>query len=369
MTVKAVYSLLIIGGIVLVALQGCRQATEIERLDRLFRDYSGKNTPGAAILLTEKNCPRWLETYGLADLQRAVPVEPKTNFRLASVSKQFTALAVLLLAEQERLRLDDRLSDWFPDFPVYGAEITIDHLLHHTSGLLDYEELDSSDIDGQLLDRDVLNLMMRQDSTYFPPGTRYRYSNSGYAVLAMLVEKASGMRFADFLQQHIFLPLDMQNTIAFEAGRSTVANRAFGTAWGEGRFVDADQSRTSAVLGDGGIYSSVYDLFRWVREIDAKEVISPALFETAFTPNILPDGTNTGYGCGWRIDEHRGLRRIHHTGQTCGFTSVIQHFPEIRVSLVILTNRHEPMLNDLADRVMALYFQYADESTACRVVD
>lgn len=343
--------------IVVFALSsGCRRPSEIERLGRLFRDYDGPSTPGAAVLVTEAGCPVWLETYGMANLNPAVPVEPKTNFRLASVTKQFTATAVLMLVEDGRLRLDDKLTDWFADFPAYGKEITVDHLLHHTSGLLDYEELlDASS--RQLLDSDVLDKMMQQDSTYFPPGTRYRYSNSGYAVLAMLVEKAGARRFADFLQQRIFQPLEMDSTLAFEQGRTQVPKRAYGFAEQNGEFVFADQSRTSAVLGDGGIYSSVYDLFRWVRALDREQVLSPAMAAYAVTPDTLADGTATGYGCGWRIDSHNGLQRIHHTGQTCGFTTVIQRFPEIEVNLVILTNRNEPMLNDLADRVMDLYFE------------
>jgi CubicO group peptidase (beta-lactamase class C family) len=198
--------------------------------------------------------------------------------------------------------------------------------------------------------------MMQQDSTYFPPGAEYRYSNSGYAVLAMIVEKVSGQRFAQFLKENIFDPLGMTKTVAYEKGISEVENRAFGNANEEGKLIFKDQSLTSAVLGDGGIYSSVDDLFKWDQALYTDKLVRLETLEQAFTPGILNDGTKLDYGFGWRIDEYLGFKRMHHTGQTCGFTTVIQRYPEQKFSIIILTNRNEPMLMELADRLADLFF-------------
>ena len=324
-------------------------------IDQLFKIYTG-NVPGAALMIIKDGKPLLTRTYGLADVDKKIPVETRTNFRLASFTKQFTTMCIMMLEEQGRLSYDQTLKEIFPAFPTYGKQITIRHLLHHTSGLIDYESLIPDTATIQVLDRDVLHMMMQQDSTYFPPGAQYRYSNSGYAVLAMIIEKVSGKSFAQFLKDNIFDPLGMTNTVAYEKGISEVANRAFGYANENGELVFKDQSLTSAVLGDGGIYSSVEDLFKWDQALYTDKLVRFETLARAFTPGILNDGTKLDYGFGWRIDEYRGSRRTHHTGQTCGFTTIIQRYPEQQFSIIILTNRNEPMLMELADRLADLFF-------------
>lgn len=323
-------------------------------VDKLFKIYRG-DVPGAALMIIKDGKPILKKTYGLADVERKTPVETHTNFRLASFTKQFTAMCIMMLKEREKLSLDQTLKDIFPDFPDYGKAITIRNLLNHTSGLLDYESLIPDTATIQVLDKDVLQMMMEQDSTYFPPGTQYRYSNSGYALLAMIVEKISGQSFAKFLKQNIFDPLKMTNTVAFEKGISEVNFQAFGYANENGKLVFKDQSLTSAVLGDGGIYSSVEDLFKWDQALYTDKLVSFETLEQAFTPAILKDGTKLDYGFGWRTDEYRGFKRVHHTGQTCGFTTIIQRYPEQKFSIIILTNRNEPMLMELANRLTDLF--------------
>ncbi|MDZ7319443.1 MAG: beta-lactamase family protein [candidate division KSB1 bacterium] len=325
------------------------------QVDQLFQIYNQPNAPGAAIMVIKNGKPILKKTYGLANIETATPVTSNTNFRLASVTKQFTALCILMLIEKQLLSLDQTLTDIFPDFPAYGQKITVRHLLTHTSGLIDYEDLIPDSATVQVLDRDVLRMMKAQDSTYFEPGTQYRYSNSGYAVLAMIVEKVSGQSFATFLKSRIFDPLGMSGTVAFENGVSEVTHRAYGYASENGAFVFRDQSLTSAVLGDGGIYSSIEDLFKWDQALYTHRLVDTTTLALAFTPAVLSDGTPLDYGFGWRIDSYRGHRRLHHTGQTCGFTTIIQRYPEIHFSIIILTNRHEPMLTDLANAVADLY--------------
>ena len=162
------------------------------KLDVLFADYARPGSPGASVMVIQSGKVLLAKGYGLANLEERIPCGINTNFRLASVTKQFTAMSVLILAERKSLSLDERLTECFPEFPAYGSRITVRHLLTHTSGLIDYEEVIPKGTEVPVLDRDVLRLLMRQDETYFPPGAKYRYSNSAYALLALIVEARSG---------------------------------------------------------------------------------------------------------------------------------------------------------------------------------
>lgn len=341
---------------VICLAQGCANR-KLHQVDELFRAYSGQ-VPGAALMVIRHGRPIVIRCYGLAHLERREPVRQCTNFRLASVSKQFTAMCIMILVERGLLRYDQTLRQVFPAFPPYGEGITIDHLLHHTSGLIDYESLLPDTMTRQVSDADVLRMMMAQDSTYFPPGSEFRYSNSGYAVLAMVVEKVSGQHFADFIRDNVFLPLGMAGTVAYDRGGPEVPCRAFGyRVVDDSGFVFKDQSTTSAVLGDGGIYSSLRDLFLWDQALYTRRLVSAATLEQAFTPGLLSDGTSTSYGHGWRLDTYRGHRRMHHTGSTCGFATVIQRYPDDRFTVIVLTNRNEPSLMETAERVTDLFLK------------
>ncbi|MFZ5517294.1 MAG: serine hydrolase domain-containing protein [Candidatus Zhuqueibacterota bacterium] len=334
-------------------LGGC-SSRKLAVVETLFQPYTGK-TPGASVMVIQQGQPILTKSFGLAHVEDNVPVEPATNFRLASFTKQFTAMCIMQLAEQGALSYDQHLTDIFPDFPDYGKQITIRQILNHTSGLIDYESLIPDTATIQVLDRDVLAMMKAQDSTYFSPGAQYRYSNSGYAVLAMIVEKISGQRFAEYLKQHIFDPAGMTQSVALEAGISTAPHRAFGYAAEDGVLVPRDQSLTSAVLGDGGIYSSVVDLFKWDQVLYTEKLVTSESLQRAFTPGSLQNGEKLEYGFGWRIDEYKGHRRVHHTGGTCGFATIIQRYPDDHFSIIILTNRAEPALNQTADALADLY--------------
>ncbi|HEX2122100.1 MAG TPA: serine hydrolase domain-containing protein [Thermoanaerobaculia bacterium] len=302
--------------VLLLLLAGC--ATGGPHVDALLRDYDG-DVPGASVLVIDDGRVVVRKAYGLADVKAKRPAMPATNYRLASITKQFTAAAILEL----NLNLDDDIRKWLPSLPVQG--VTVRHLLTHTSGLIDYEDVIPEGTTAQLRDADVLRLLELQDRTYFTPGTSYRYSNSGYALLALIVEKASGQSFATFLRGRIFRPLRMHNTVAFEDGVSSVPNRAYGTP--------RDQSLTSAVLGDGGIYSSVDDLAKW----DA--ALYDPKYEIAFAPRTKTDDPSVEYGFGWRISRHRGERMVWHSGETSGFRNVLIRFPARKLTVILLTNR------------------------------
>jgi CubicO group peptidase (beta-lactamase class C family) len=318
------------------------------RVDALMREYDG-NVPGASLLVVRDGEPVVRRAYGLADVEAGVKATPATNYRLASVTKQFTATAILRLAEEGKLTLDDRLRQWLPTLPAATDAITIRHLLTHTSGLVDYEDVLAAETKEQLRDADVLRLLESKNELVFAPGSRYSYSNSGYALLALIVERASGVPFAAYLRERIFTPLGMSATVAHEENTSTVAHRAYGHSLVEGAWQRTDQSPTSAVLGDGGIYSSIDDLAKW----DA--ALYDPFYAPAFVPATKTDDPNVRYGFGWRISEQKTQRMLWHSGETRGFRNVIVRFPERKLTVVLLTNRNDPPPYATALKIASLF--------------
>jgi CubicO group peptidase (beta-lactamase class C family) len=319
-------------------------------VDALMQAYQGES-PGASLLVVRDGAPLVRRSYGLANLEERVPATPETNYRLASVTKQFTAASILLLAEDGRLTLEDRARRWLPSLPDAVDAVTIRQLLTHTSGLIDYEDVMPADLTVQLRDADVLRLLESQHRTYFPPGTAYRYSNSGYALLALIVERASGLTFATFLRERIFEPLGMRETVAFENGVSTVAKRAFGYSASADGWTRTDQSTTSAVLGDGGIYSSIDDLAKWDAALYDERVLSAASLRAALAPATATDDPQVEYGFGWRLTGET----LWHSGETIGFRNVIVRYPRRRLTVVMLTNRNHPEPYHTALAIAALY--------------
>lgn len=319
-------------------------------VDALMADYAGE-VPGASVLVLRDGEPVVSKAYGLADVAAGTPVTTATNFRLASVSKQFTAAAILLLAEDGRLRLDDPVARWLPSLPATPGAATLHQLLTHTSGVVDYEDFVAVDAARQVRDADVLHLLERHDRTLFEPGTTYRYSNSGYALLALVVERASGRPFPAFLRENIFLPLGMEATLARVDEGPAVPHRAYGHARDGAVWVRRDQSPTSAVLGDGGIYSSIDDLARWNAALDDDRLLSAASRRLAFAPHVATDAPGVRYGYGWRI----GADAAWHSGETAGFRNVLLRWPGRRLAVVLLTNRDDPEPHGLALRIASLF--------------
>ena len=307
-------------------------------IDGLMQRYDGR-VPGAAVLVLKDGQPVFRRGYGLAVVEDGTPVSPATNFRLASVSKQFTAAAILLLAEDGRLSIDDPLKKWLPGLPAVADAMTLRQLLSHTSGLLDYEDLMDPADTRQVHDIDVLHLLQKENRTYFAPGSSYRYSNSGYALLALVVGKASGSDFASFLRQRIFLPLGMTATFAHQDGVDEVPERAYGYSQIDGHWQRTDQSTTSAVLGDGGIYSSIDDLARWDAALYDERLLRRASLQQAFSAaTATPEPDVPHYGFGWRINGDA----LWHSGESIGFRNVIVRYPKQKLTVVVLSNRNDP---------------------------
>ena len=321
-------------------------------IDRLMQRYEG-DVPGASLLVVKDGVAVVARGYGRSDLEQGVEAGPRTDYRLASVSKQFTAAAILLLAQDGKVRIDDPVKRWLPALPKAADAITLRHLLTHTSGLVDYEDLMVEPYEGQILDAGVLALLAKEDRLYFRPGSAYRYSNSAYALLSLVVERASGMAYPQFLRQRIFEPLGMHDTQAHVAGGPDVPHRAWGYSEVDGRWTRTDQSSTSAVLGDGGIYSNIEDLELWDAALYDDRLLGDASRALAFGPQVevTGEGYEAKYGFGWRITGDM----LWHSGETIGFRNVIVRWPKQRLTVVLLSNRNEPEPYSTALEIGALF--------------
>jgi CubicO group peptidase (beta-lactamase class C family) len=354
------------------------------QINGIFSTLANDQSPGLAVLVRKNGRSVFERGYGVRDLRSLAKIDPQTNFRLASCSKQFTAMSIMLLVSDGMLRYEDKLTDVFPDFPAYGQAITIRNLLNHTSGLPDYEDLMATaekrkgasiwTSTNQIQDAEVLDLLKQGSAGKFAPGTRWSYSNSGYVVLGLVAAKISGKPFPEFLRARIFAPLKMSQTVAYEKGQNEVSSRAYGHSKEENTWKETDQSPTSATLGDGGIYSSLTDLTRWdealaqhtlLREKEMQPALTPARLATGAQPkwpanSDRPEGTPVSYGFGWFLDPYGNRARIWHYGDTLGFHTYIQRFPADRLTIVILCNRTDLDPESLAAKVASLYLGAAN---------
>ncbi len=343
------------------------------QLEDIFKNLTDGRSPGTAILVREGGQTLFRRGYGVRDLRTRKAIDSYTNFRLASCTKQFTAMAIMLLVHDGKMRYDQRLTDVFPGFPDYGKAITIRNLLNHTSGLPDYESLmDQTPArwtkNQQIHDAEVLTLLEAEKVGRFAPGTQWSYSNSGYVILGLAVAEVSRKPLEEFLHERIFAPLKMNHTLAYVRGKNEVPDRAYGYSKEGGAFVETDQSATSATLGDGGVYSNLEDLARWDDALAHHTLLAASEMQPALTPVNLadgslptwasgPDDTNpeTGkrvsYGFGWFLDDYRGHRRMWHYGETTGFQTVIERFTDDNLTVIVLANRSDLDPKTLASKV------------------
>lgn len=319
-----------------VHAQAAEQTMRAE-IDALMSRYSGE-VPGASLLVVKDGKAVVKRGYGYANLETHVEAGPETNYRLASVTKQFTAASILLLKQDGKLRLEDDVRKWLPQLPASDDGITIYDLLTHTSGLIDYEDLIPPRRTAQLDDADVLSMIAAQHRLYFQPGSAHRYSNGGFVLLGLIVERASGMDLADFMRQRIFQPLGMEHTLMYERDRGPqVAHRAYGYSDINGKWTRTDQDITSATRGDGGIYASIDDLAKWDAALYTDRLLNADSRRMAFTAHEPTDDPDVSYGFGWRISGDT----MWHSGESIGFRNVIVRWPKQHLTVIILSNRNE----------------------------
>jgi len=358
--------------VALTAFCACSASAQVpsSQIDAIFASLKSTNAPGAAVLVVHNGKPVFQRGYGVTDLRTLHPIDAQTNFRIASLSKQFTATCIMLLVRDGKLHYDDHLTDVFPEFPAYGKAITIRNLLNHTSGLPDYEDLlekqypnTPDDLIPQIHNDGVLKLLEQQTKGKFSAGSKWKYSNSGYVVLAQIVEKASEKPFGQVLHDRIFGPLQMTNTLAYEKGKNEVPHRAYGHTKQKGGWRETDQSSTSATLGDGGIYSSIDDLAKWDLALRDHTLLSEAEMQPALTPVGVnrfassPSGSRSSYGFGWFLSPYKGHQRMSHDGDTMGFRLTIQRFPSDDLTVILLANRTDMGPEALALKVADVFLE------------
>ena len=358
------------------------QTSMAKKIDAIFAGVTSPDAPGLAVVVRQNGRTIFERGYGVRDLRTKTKIDARTNSRLASFTKQFTAMAIMLLVHDGKLRYDEALSKIFPDFPAYGKSITVRNLLNHTSGLPDYEDLmDAAEkVKGptwspekQIQDDEVLSLLKQEKSGRFAPGTSWSYSNSGYVVLGLVVAKVSGKSYGEFLRARIFAPLKMNHTIVFQKGKNEVMDRAFGHSKENNALKQTDQSSTSATLGDGGIYSNLEDLAKWDDALRNHTLLGEKEMQPALTPVKLNDGSEphwpvepngdnlhpgkpVSYGFGWFLDPYQGHQRMWHTGTTSGFRTVIERFTQgDGLTVTILCNRTDLDPEKLALQVASYY--------------
>lgn len=301
------------------------------KIDKLMA-YSHQNGLfNGSVLVAENGKVIYSKAFGVADKKRKQNLTTDSKFYLASVSKQFTSMAIMLLKEKGKLSFDDKLSDFFNDFPEYSKRITIEHLLTHTSGIPDYFRLGIYKSD--LKNQDVLEELMQQEDLDFEPGEKYAYSNGGYVLLALIVEKVSEQPFHQYLKEHIFKPLGMNDTLVYDESKPEVVNRAVG-------YNDSGTLNDYNILtvGDGGMYSTVRDLFKWDRALYTEQLISTATLKKAFTSFKLNNGELSHYGYGWSLYTDKSGENVAHGGSLAGFRTIIERQLEQQNAIIMLTN-------------------------------
>lgn len=301
-----------------------------------------KNTPGYSFLLTKNNKVLVKGALGLANLKNKIKNTTKTNFRLCSLTKPFTAFAILLLVEKKYLSLENTLPKYFSDAPSFWKKITIKNLLTHTSGLPDYEIIlaQGKKQNNNLYfdNNDALRVLFRLDKPLFLPGQKAKYSESGFVLLALIIEKISGKTYAEFLRNEIFLPLNMKSTFVLDKPDGIIPNRAIGYQKIKNEFRVFDEDPLNYVLGNEGIYSSVEDLWSWDKVWQQNNLISYQRIKKAMTPYMLTNGLKGKYGYSWLIGKYKNKKIVYHDGEWVGFRGIILKIPQEKITVVVLSN-------------------------------
>ncbi len=328
------------------------------RVDALFAEWERPDSPGCALGVIQDGELVHARGFGQASLELSVPITPETVFDIGSTSKQFTAACVGLLAEENELGVEDDVRDWVPELHDFGVQITLDHLLHHTSGLPDYigllrEEKEEAD---WTTAEDALACLAEVEKLHFAPGERFEYSNSNYFLLSIVVERASERKLTEFARERIFEPLGMTSTLILDDHTLVIPGRATGYGRrreGGFRLAMSDWEQT----GDGAVQTTVVDLAKWDANSYSHRVGGEALQRFLLGRGASPDDEPDGYARGLIVDRFRGLRRVSHGGAWAGFRAQLMRFPEQRTSIVCLCNLGAMDPDDLCERVAAIVLE------------
>jgi len=309
-------------------------------LDSLINNRLKDVAPGCAVLIAKNGKIIYEKGFGKADLELNVPMKPDMVFRLGSITKQYTAIAILQLVEQGKIALQDSIQKFIKDFPNKGHTITIENLLTHTSGIIDYESLDMKIPNVYRLDFPPKQFVdsLEHHPLVFTPGSKFSYCNSNYFLLGYIIELITGESYAEYMQQHIFTPMGLNNTY-YDDEKQVIPNRVSGYGkWNNGKYENADYIGLSQVYAAGALLSNVEDMFKWHQALYSYKLVKKETLEKAFTSYKLTDGTLSGYGYGWFIKDQNGERSIEHAGGIDGFQSDEVYLPRQDIFIATLYN-------------------------------
>lgn len=308
----------------------------------LFKQFN-QNTPGCAVSIVRNEKVEFEQYIGLADLQNQTPITETTAFRLASLTKPFTAMAIMILKEKGLLSFDDTLGSFFPDFPRYGKDITLRQLLSHTSGIPDHEKPLYKRIKKgyEPTIYDALDVLKKEKTLLFPSGTKYEYSDAGFVVLALVIEKVSREKYGTFLEENIFKPLKMKNTLVVDETKPEIKNRAFGYTKRNNKWELYDYDPLNYVVGDEGIYSTGKDLPLWQKAWTEELLVSRKTLNEALENKTLKNGGKSRCGFSWFIEELRGKRIVFHDGFWVGFNNIMLTDCNKDATIIMLSNTTE----------------------------
>ena len=327
-----------------------------DKVDKIFAQWDTTTSPGCALAVVKDGRIIYKRGYGMAKLEDDIVMTPDKIFDIGSVSKQFTATCIALLAREGKISLDDDIRKYFPDLPQYERPITVRHLIHHTSGLRDYNGLLElagfrSESDCPNVD-EALELVYRQKNLNYPTGEEYSYTNTGYFLLGQIVEKVSGQSLNLFAQERIFKPLGMIHTLYQDDHRQIIKNRATGYEQAEKGY-RLNMSNWDET-GDGSVYTSVEDLYLWDQAF-YNNTLGRDLMDMLHTVGVLNSGKKLDYAFGLVITEHKGLKNVGHGGAWAGFRAAISRFPEQKFSVICLANLDSINPTDLCFKVADIY--------------
>ena len=339
-----------------------RDSTEA-KIDSIFSECNKPASPGAAIVILKDGQTVLSKGYGIANLDCDIPITPSTVFWVASLSKQFTAMAITILEKQGRLSIDDEIHHYLPELPDFGAPITIRHLLHHMSGLRDDLTmwiLAGNQIEDIITQRDLFTLIQHQKQLNFLPGSKYSYSDTNYLILAEIVTRVTGESFATWVQRNIFLPLGMTSSCFIVESSRPIRNRAYcykRNGAGEFRNVCLNMN----YVGATGLLTTAEDMAKWVLNLESGKVGGGEVLKAMLTQGVLNNGEQITYARGLRIDSYKDRKVIRHSGTDASFNSHMSYFPDERLGIVVLSN-FESNPWDMADEVADLFLPATDES-------
>jgi CubicO group peptidase (beta-lactamase class C family) len=351
--------------------------TEQDRVDRIMADYSGTETPGAVVAVVRDGHIVFERAYGMANLTHGIPLALDTRTNIGSTSKQFTAFAIALLADRGQLTLDDDVRAHVPELPDLGEVVRLRHLVSHTSGYREF--LNALAIGGwrfsplDHIDRDeVLTVVQRQPALQNSPGAEYNYNNTGYALLALVVERVTGEPFRDWMGANVFEPLGMHSTVIRGDPQRIVPSSAqgYGLVGDDGADGFREIFDIPAAMGAGGIYTTVGDLALWMRNLRTAELGGPAVMERMTTRNVLTTGDTTSYAMGLIVSTARGLRMIQHGGADAAHRSTFIYYPDLDGGLIVQSN-HAGFDGTIPGRIAEVFFgeQMEPREDAAAVAD